>query len=155
MRSLRTCLLLVLSLLLAATGCSRQSGGGLQADVAMHCAELQRNTEQAAKIYRAGLDDLPPIGGEISGHLLSRLYNEVNWCSRVRSEGQRELMGLMQELSIVVDTATSKLPLARQGVGGVEGGASPEASAARVEVSGYLNRIAVIIGEINQRPLKR
>jgi hypothetical protein len=127
----------------------------LQADVAMHCAELQRNSEQAAKIYRAGLDDLPPIGGEISGHLLSRLYNEVNWCSRVRSEGQREMMMLMQEMSILVDQSTSKLPLARQGVGGVEGGASPEASAARAEVSGYLNRIAAIIGEINQRPLKR
>jgi hypothetical protein len=121
----------------------------LQADVAMHCAELQRNTEQAAKIYRAGLDDLPPIGGEISGHLLSRLYNEANWCSRVRSEGQRELMGLMQELSVVVDTATERLPLARQGT------AVAEAGAARAEVSKYMDRMAAIIGEINQRPLKR
>lgn len=155
MRPLRTCVLPVLSLLLAVTGCSRQSGGGLQADVAMHCAELQRNAEQAAKHYRAGLDDLPQVGGELSGHLLSRLYNEVNWCSRVRSEGQREMMELMQEMSILIDQSTSKLPLARQGAVGVAGGASPEAAAARAEVSGYLDRVAAIIGEINKRPLKR
>ncbi|MCY1021554.1 hypothetical protein [Pyxidicoccus sp. MSG2] len=145
MRPLPNRLLPVLSLLLVVTGCSRGGGdGGLQKDVAMHCAELQRSTEQAAKLYRAGHNDLHPIGGVLSGHLISRLYNEANWCSRVRSEGQREMMMLAQELSIIASEVTELLPQATSGAGD-----------ARAEISKHLDRFAAIVGEINQRPLKR
>lgn len=154
MRPFRTSLLLV-STLLAATGCSRSGGGGgLQADVASHCAELQRDVENLARAFSGGRNLYVPLGGPINSDMLTRVYRESAWCARVRSEGQRELMGLMQEMSVLADEVVSKLPLATKGKSVAEGWSAPEESAVRAEVSTRLDRIAVILGEINKRPLK-
>jgi hypothetical protein len=48
-----------------------------------------------------------------------------------------------------------KAPLAVKGKDLANAWAAPEASAVRAEVSEKLDRIAAILREINQRPLKR
>jgi hypothetical protein len=145
--------LLVLLTPLAMAGCSR--GGGLQADVAAHCAELQTNVERMAASYREGRNHFPQMGGELSGDLLTRLYNEATWCAKVRGEGQRELIALTQELSIVLDDVNARFPLAVEGKDVGNAWAAPEASAVRGGVADKLDRAAAILREINQRPLKR
>jgi hypothetical protein len=145
--------LLVLNVLLAAAGCSR--GGELQADVAAHCAELQRNVEQMAKAYREGGNRFPLLGGELNGDLLTRLYSEVSWCAKVRSADPKALLALTQELSVLLSDVDAQAPLAARGKALADAWVAPEASAARVEVATKLDRVAAILREINQRPLKR
>lgn len=145
-------LLLISSLAMAS--CSR-GGGELQADVAAHCAELQTHVERMAESYRAGRNSFPLLGGPLDGNLLTRLYSEASWCAKVRSEGQRELTALRQELSVVIDEVNAKAPLAVQGKDVANAWAAPEASAVRAEVADRLDRAAAILREINQRPLKR
>ncbi|QSQ24642.1 hypothetical protein JY651_06750 [Pyxidicoccus parkwayensis] len=149
-------LLLVLSSLLLVNACSRGGGGsgGLQADVAAHCSDLQRNAQMMALGYRQGLNDLPHLGGELTGGLLTKFYGEATWCARVRSEGQKELVKLTQELSILLDEIATRAPEAAQGKRVGEGWSAPDASSARAEVSAKLDRVAVIVAEINKRPLK-
>lgn len=144
---------MVLCTLLAVAGCSR--GGELQADVAAHCADLQSHVERMATGYRNGSNHFPLLGGELDGNLLTRLYAEASWCARVRSADPKALMTLTQELSVVIDEVSLKAPLAVKGKGMADAWAVPEASAARAEVATRLDRVAAIIREINQRPLKR
>ncbi|NMO21202.1 hypothetical protein HPC49_29300 [Pyxidicoccus fallax] len=123
--------------------------------MAAHCGELQLNVERMAKSYREGRNQFPLLGGELDGNLLTRLYAEASWCAKVRSADQKALMALTQELSIVMDDINLKAPLAAKGKALADAWSAPNESAARAEVATKLDRIAAIIREINQRPLKR
>lgn len=146
-------LFLMLFITSAAAGCSR--GGELQADVAAHCADLQSQVERMATSYRNGINHFPLLGGELDGDLLNRVYAEASWCAKVRSADRTELLKLTQELSIIAGDVSLQAPLAAKGKGMADAWAAPEESATRAEVSTKLDRIVVILKEINQRPLKQ
>lgn len=144
---------LVLSTLLAGAGCSQR--GELQRAVESHCSELERHVDLMAKGYREGRNHFPLLGGELSGDMLVSLYREVTWCASVRVDEGKQLLAMSQELSVLIDEVNARYPNAVKGKALGEGWANPEASAARTEVSGRIDRIAAIVREINQRPLKR